>query len=134
MALVVFEGTEVFFFPLEFLKLRDNFLSEYAFNLSKLVVLFENQLQSLLFLRLIETDAGCLLDESEYLLGLHVDDLGHTPLHNKEVRVVDVEFDGAEEHLDFFSRLHLPIDVVLRLAGLDRAAHTDRRQVYIAWG
>jgi hypothetical protein len=35
------------------------------------------------------------------------------------VRIVDVELDGAKEHLDLLCCLYFPIDVVLRLALLN---------------
>ena len=131
MTFIIFESTKVFLLPLKFFKLWDHFFSENSLNLSKLVVLLLNQLKCLLFLALIETDSGSLLNQSKHFLGLHINDLGDSALHNEEVRVVDVELDRAKEHLDLFSRLHLPIDVVLRLALLHGAAYTDRGQVHI---
>ena len=64
MAFIVFEGAEVFLFPLKFFKLRDNFFLENSFYFSQLIVLFLNELQSLLFLCLIKTYASSLLNKS----------------------------------------------------------------------
>ncbi len=116
MALIIFEGAKVFLLPLKFFKLRHDLFTEDSLNLGKLVVLLLNELESLLFLGLVKTDSGSLFNQPKHFLGLHIDDLGNSALHNKEVRVVDVELDGAKEHLDLFSRLHLPVDIVFRLA------------------
>lgn len=56
---------------------------------------------------------------------LHIDYLGHAPLHDQKVRIVHVEFHGGEEISDFFLGLNLAVDVTLDFVLLNGARDID---------
>ena len=107
----------------EFFELRVHVLRDNLFDLLQLSVLLPDQFESLRLLRLVQADARGLLNQSEDLLRLHVDDLGDAALHDQKVRIIDIQFDRAKQGLHFLRRLRLPIDVVLRLRVFDGARH-----------
>jgi hypothetical protein len=63
MTFIIFEGTKVFLLPLKFFKLRHDFFTEDSLNLGKLVVLLLNELKSLFFLGLVQTDSSSLFNQ-----------------------------------------------------------------------
>lgn len=107
----------------EFFELRVHVLRDDLLDLLQLRVLLPDQLESLRLLRLVQADARGLLNETEDLLRLHVDDLGDAALHDQKVRIIDIQFDRAKQGLHSLRRLRLPIDVVLRLRVFNGARH-----------
>ena len=57
----------------------------------------------------------------------------HPSLHDEEVRVVDVQFDGKEKVADLLGCLSLSIDVALDFIILNRPRHRDRVTFLIVW-
>ncbi len=91
--LITLKYVKIIFFFAQFFELRVNIFSEDLLNLEKLCVLLLDQRYRLLLLSLVQAYPSAFLNQPEDLLRFHVDHLGDTSLHNKEVRVVDVKLD-----------------------------------------
>ncbi len=75
----------------EFIKLRVHILGQNSLDFLQFNIFLLDQFESLCFLGLIKTDAGCLFNETEDFLGLHIDNFSDTALHNEKVRIIYVE-------------------------------------------
>mmetsp|Transcript_65002 Transcript_65002/g.164753 ORF Transcript_65002/g.164753 Transcript_65002/m.164753 type:complete len:740 (+) Transcript_65002:1548-3767(+) len=87
-------------FALELLQGGSDLLGQQAVDLVNLVLLLLQGLESTDLFVLVHARTGRLLDHTQSFLGLHVDHLGDTALHDQEVRVVDIEGDRVEKVLD----------------------------------
>lgn len=85
------------FVPLKLFQLRIDVVFKNGIGFRNFQFFAPDELQTLLPLVLVDTDAGGLLDEAEDLGWPHIYHLGDSTLHDKKVGVVDVEFDGGKK-------------------------------------
>ena len=89
----------------KFFQLRINLSCNYRSYFFNFQLLFLYQLHGGQFSVFIERCATCFLDQTQDLLGFHLDGLGNPSLHHHEMWVVDVKLYAHEELSHFLCLL-----------------------------